>query len=50
MRIEDPTSEVYCRLRDHVSKIGPDDTEKIELISTIAEKYLNSDAIDATPD
>jgi len=47
MRIAETTSEVYYRLREHVSKIGPDDTEKIELINAIAEKYINFDAIDA---
>lgn len=47
IRIEDTTSQVYYRLREHVSKIGPDDTEKIELINSIAEKYISFDAIDA---
>ncbi|MDY0384280.1 AAA family ATPase [Trichlorobacter sp.] len=47
MRIAETTSEVYYRLREHVSKIGPDDTEKIELINATAEKYINFDAIDA---
>ena len=47
IRIEETTSEVYYRLREHVSKIGPDDTEKIELIHSIAEKYISFDAIDA---
>ena len=47
IRIEETTSEVYYRLREHVSKIGPDDTEKIELINSIAEKYISFDAIDA---
>lgn len=47
IRIEDTTSQVYYRLREHVSKIGPDDTEKIELINAIAEKYISFDAIDA---
>jgi hypothetical protein len=47
MRIVETTSEVYYRLREHVSKIGPDDTEKIELINSTAEKYIDFDAIDA---
>lgn len=47
MRIVETTSEVYYRLREHVSKIGPDDTEKIELINATAEKYIDFDAIDA---
>lgn len=50
IRIQETTSEVYYRLREHVSKIGPDDTEKIELIHRIAEKYINFDAIDAMLD
>ncbi len=50
IRIEETTSEVYYRLREHVSKIGPDDTEKIELINSIAEKYISFDAIDAMLD
>lgn len=50
IRIQETTSEVYYRLREHVSKIGPDDIEKIELIHTIAEKYISFDAIDAMLD
>lgn len=50
MRIAETTSEVYYRLREHVSKIGPDDTEKIELINSTAEKYINFDVIDAMLD
>lgn len=50
MRIAETTSEVYYRLREHVSKIGPEDAEKIELINSTAEKYINFDAIDATLD
>lgn len=50
IRVGETTSEVYYRLREHVSKIGPDDTEKIELIHSIAEKYINFDAIDAMLD
>jgi len=41
---------VYYRLREHVSKIGPEDTEKIELINSIAEKYIDFEAIDAMLD
>lgn len=50
IRIEETTSEVYYRLREHVSKIGPDDAEKIALINAIAEKYINFDALDAMLD
>jgi hypothetical protein len=41
---------VYYRLREHVSKIGPEDTEKIELINSMAEKYIDFEAIDAILD
>jgi hypothetical protein len=34
-------------LREHVSKIGPEDLEKINLINSIAERYIDFDAIDA---
>ncbi|CAH2030312.1 AAA family ATPase [Trichlorobacter ammonificans] len=47
IRIEETTADVFALLREHVSKIGPDDTEKIELINSTAEKYINFDAIDA---
>lgn len=50
MRVHQTTSEVYSRLREHVSKIGPDDTEKIELVNSIAEKYIDFEAIDAMLD
>lgn len=45
-RIKDISAEVFMRLREHVSKIGPDDREKIELISSTAEHYIDFDAID----
>lgn len=47
IRIEETSSEVFYRLREHVSKIGPEDREKIELINAIAEKYIDFEAIDA---
>lgn len=47
IRIEETTSDVYGLLREHVSKIGPDDHEKIELINSIAEQYIDFEAIDA---
>lgn len=47
IRIEETSSEVFYQLREHVSKIGPEDHEKITLIKTIAEKYIDFDAIDA---
>ncbi|MDY0300935.1 MAG: AAA family ATPase [Trichlorobacter sp.] len=47
MRIEETTTKVYAQLREHVSKIGPEDTEKIDLINAIAEKHIDFEAIDA---
>lgn len=46
-RVKDVSAEVFIRLREHVSKIGPDDREKIELINATAEQYIDFDAIDA---
>lgn len=47
IRIEETSSEVFYRLKEHVSKIGPDDREKIELIQAMASKHIDFDAIDA---
>ena len=47
IRIEETSSEIFYQLREHVSKIGPEDREKIELINSIAERYIDFDAIDA---
>ena len=47
IRIEETSSEVFYRLREHVSKIGPDDQEKIDLINSMAARYIDFDAIDA---
>lgn len=47
IRIEETTADVFGLLREHVSKIGPDDTEKIELINATAEKFINFEAIDS---
>ncbi|MDA8429081.1 MAG: AAA family ATPase [Geobacteraceae bacterium] len=47
IRIEETSSVVFSLLREHVSKIGPDDAEKIELINLMAEQYIDFDAIDA---
>jgi len=47
IRIEETSSEVFYRLREHVSKIGPEDREKIELINHNAERCIDFDAIDA---
>jgi BioD-like phosphotransacetylase family protein len=47
IRIKETSSEIFYRLREHVSKIGPEDLEKINLINSIAERYIDFDAIDA---
>jgi BioD-like phosphotransacetylase family protein len=47
IRIEETSSEIFYRLREHVSKIGPDDREKIELINSTSESYIDFEAIDA---
>jgi len=47
IRIEETSSEVFYCLKEHVSKIGPDDKEKIELIQTMAEQFIDFAAIDA---
>jgi len=47
IRIEETSSEVFNRLREHVSKIGPDDLEKIELINSTSEGCIDFKAIDA---
>jgi BioD-like phosphotransacetylase family protein len=47
IRIEETSSEIFYRLREHVSKIGPEDLEKINLINSIAERYIDFNAIDA---
>jgi len=47
IRIEETSSEVFLQLREHVSKIGADDLQKIALINSIAEDFIDFDAIDA---
>lgn len=47
IRMEETSSEIFYQLRDHVSKIGPEDREKIELINLIAERHFDFDSIDA---
>jgi hypothetical protein len=48
--MQDTTADVDYRLREHVSKISADDTEKIELINSTAEKYIDFEALDAMLD
>ncbi|MBI2354750.1 MAG: AAA family ATPase [Deltaproteobacteria bacterium] len=47
IRIEETSSVIFSRLKEHVSKIGPDDEEKIALINSMAEHYIDFAAIDA---
>lgn len=47
IRIEETSSDIFYRMREHVSKIGPEDVEKIDLINSIAERFIDFDAIDA---
>ena len=47
IRIEETSSDVFSLLREHVSKIGPEDTEKIALINSMAEQYIDFERIDA---
>jgi hypothetical protein len=47
IRITDVSADVFYRLKEHVSKIGPDDFEKINLINSDAERYIDFDAIDS---
>lgn len=47
IRIEETSSVVFSLLREHVSKIGPEDQEKIDLINSMAEQYIDFDTIDA---
>jgi len=47
IRIKETSSEIFYQLREHVSKIGPEDREKIELINSIAESHIDFEAIDA---
>lgn len=47
IRIKETSSDVFSLLREHVSKIGPEDTQKIALINSMAEQYIDFDAIDA---
>ncbi len=47
IRIEETTAQVFTKLLDHVSKITADDHEKLELLQSTAETYLDFAAIDA---
>jgi len=47
MRTTATTAEVFSRIREDVSKIGPDDREKIALVQQLAESELCFETIDA---
>lgn len=47
IRIHVTTAEVFTKLLDHVSKITADDHEKIELLQSTAETFIDFAAIDA---
>ena len=46
MRTTATTADVFSRIREDVSKIGPDDLQKISLIQQLAETELCFDTID----
>jgi dethiobiotin synthetase len=46
IRILVPTSEVFSAVTGHISKISPEDHEKIDLIRSTAESAIDFDAID----
>jgi BioD-like phosphotransacetylase family protein len=46
MRTTATTADVFSRIREDVSKIGPEDYEKISLIQQLAETELCFDTID----
>jgi BioD-like phosphotransacetylase family protein len=45
IRVNEPTAEVFTALTTHVSKISPEDTEKISLVTSQAEEVIDFDAI-----
>jgi len=47
IRIEETSTDVFSLLREHVSKIAPEVYEKIELVNTMAEQYIDFETIDA---
>jgi BioD-like phosphotransacetylase family protein len=47
MRTTATTAEVFSRIKEDVSKIGPDDREKIALVQQLAETELCFESIDA---
>ncbi len=47
IRIEQTTAEVFTALTEHVSKISAEDEEKINLLKSSAEEFIDFAAIDA---
>jgi len=47
IRVEMTSAEVFTALSEHVTKLTADDQEKINLIQSTAEHYIDFDAIDA---
>lgn len=45
IRVQETTAEVFTALSTHVSKISPEDTEKISLVTSQAEQVIDFDAI-----
>ena len=46
IRILDQTAEVFSAITGHISKISPEDDEKIDLICSLAESVIDFEAID----
>lgn len=46
IRILASTAETFSAITGHISKISPDDDEKIDLICSLAEKVIDFEAID----
>lgn len=46
IRIEQNTAEAFTALNNHVSKISAEDTEKISLVTSQAERVIDFDAIE----
>ena len=46
IRVEETTAEVFTALTSHVSKISPEDTEKISLVTSQAEQVIDFNAIE----
>lgn len=47
IRIKQTTAEVYSALNGHISKISAEDTEKIALVTRLAEQVIDFDALEA---